>query len=233
MNKINFFCYLNIRIKYYMILTLEEMNEIVNMTNNEIFHLMTTAIQALSETTHFCEHTEYTTLPILKICDIAVNVYLRVRPSRVTLLIQKKPLDSEERDIYNFFDKVFEHEGTPDSVTTTIANVLFWLVDALPKFKFDKFNGKFKLDETNDLIHIFSQAFIPSHFPTCEFSYSDCCVCLELTTSKTPCNHFLCLECEEKLAFDEIVEDGDGDDDETLYKKCPVCRDTCLGNNNY
>jgi hypothetical protein len=216
-----------------MILTLKEMDNIVRMTNNELFYLMTAAIEALTPTTHYCDHTEYTTLPILKICDIAVNVYLRVRPSRVTLIVQKKALDAEAREVYNFFDKVFEHDGTPDSVTNTISNVLFWLLDTLSKFKFDKFHGKFVTDETNDLIHVFSQAFSPSQFPTCEFSYSDCCVCLELTTSKTPCNHFLCFECEEKLSFDEMVEDGDNDDDETLYKKCPVCRDTCLGNNNW
>jgi hypothetical protein len=42
-----------------------------------------------------------------------------------------------------------------------------------------------------------------------------CCVCLEETIVKTPCNHHLCYGCRYRL-----------EEDEDDMKKCPLCRET-------
>jgi hypothetical protein len=54
-----------------------------------------------------------------------------------------------------------------------------------------------------------------------ELDYQKCCCCLEITKTKTKCNHNLCIECWGKLP--DILNS----DEDDSYKKCPICRKNC------
>ena len=65
----------------------------------------------------------------------------------------------------------------------------------------------------------------PSYYPVdCRFlkspniksRYEECCVCYEITSTKTQCNHPLCLKC-----WSQIVEVREEDEFE---QHCPICR---------
>jgi hypothetical protein len=54
-----------------------------------------------------------------------------------------------------------------------------------------------------------------------------CCVCLDMTTSKTACKHALCLRCWTNLPDIDGEFTGEGytdRDDIPIGKSCPVCR---------
>jgi len=52
----------------------------------------------------------------------------------------------------------------------------------------------------------------------------ECCVCTNLTLTKTPCNHALCNRCWFKLPVKHLCDD----DDEECKVDCPLCRSNIL-----
>jgi hypothetical protein len=87
------------------------------------------------------------------------------------------------------------------------------MIEGLQHMKFDTFSGEFinpsKLVKSMYTPRVMSMF----HHPNIEMDYTECCVCMEYTVSKTPCNHPLCLRCDQQIK----------------NKMCPLCRsDTSL-----
>ena len=186
-------------------------------------------------------------LPIIKICNLPVEVILKIDEMSVTVNVLRKFAEGRPDSKYREFYSTRTFALVHSSMLTTLLSALTFLKMAIPRFYLNKFEGKLTYDdfEFNGEIltdgskkvieSAFSQEFVPSEYSNCEFAYNSCCVCLELTLSKTPCNHSLCIECEERLQFDEEVEfdmeeDDDSDDENENgkkvlhYRKCPMCR---------
>ena len=62
--------------------------------------------------------------------------------------------------------------------------------------------------------------------PNIKMKYSDsiCCVCHDMTSSRTPCGHELCLQCLEKMPYTE-PPDNQGWEEGQKGKTCPMCRE--------
>jgi hypothetical protein len=186
-------------------------------------------------------------LPITKIGNLPVEVILKINESSIKLNVfrrfAKDRPDSKIKELYTTrtFSRVqFE-------LNAILVDALTFLKNTISRMYLNKFEGMLTFDDyqfngtlvTDGLKYdhdsVFANGFFPSEHSNCEFTYNFCCVCLDLTTSKTPCNHFLCIDCEEKLQFDEEVEvemeeDDDSDDENEngkkflYYRKCPMCR---------
>ena len=85
------------------------------------------------------------------------------------------------------------------------------MIEGLKDMKFDVLSGEFinpnKLVPRNKYVVKQMPMF---HHPNIEMIYSECCVCLEFTVSKTYCKHSLCLRCTDKIK----------------NNSCPMCRGT-------
>lgn len=183
-------------------------------------------------------------LPINKICNLPVKVFLDVTATKVEFKIERQYAYNRKESGVEFLEiKTFNREN--DTLTGTIINVLLWMHDNLSKYQVDKFTGKLiREDDENperQPYHIqknFAKIFACDCYPNCKFQYDFCCVCFDPTVSTTPCGHYLCIECEEQIPFDEKVEINNGDEDsegdeenDAKYRKCPICRSNSLGNN--
>lgn len=61
--------------------------------------------------------------------------------------------------------------------------------------------------------------------PNVTLTADKCCVCLNMTESKTKCNHHLCLRCWTRLPDVEASEDEDSDGSiPEIGHSCPMCR---------
>jgi len=113
----------------------------------------------------------------------------------------------------NSQDTPLDHRKLPVEVLIYTLNKIY---NVLPKLKFNNYKGEFeyenKIKYHDELIKFCTHDNI-------KLSSDDCCVCHEPTKCKTPCDHFLCYRCRNKL---KPTPDADGDD-ETL---CPICRST-------
>jgi hypothetical protein len=69
----------------------------------------------------------------------------------------------------------------------------------LNHLKFNKLIGKFQYNIIPDFGNVLSNT---------TFKYKECCVCLENTTTKLKCDHYICYECKSQLQ----------------KNKCPMCR---------
>jgi len=73
--------------------------------------------------------------------------------------------------------------------TESMISLLNEFVDMLSSSHFDKLTGSFTKNESKE-------------------KHEECCVCLELTETKTNCNHHLCIPCWNQLK----------------NERCPICR---------
>ena len=103
------------------------------------------------------------------------------------------------------------------------------LLDAV---EFDKFAGKFVLgtkgDEERKCI-VEKEYIVNLNKPKLKLKekYGECCVCLENTTTKTECKHYVCIPCADKIKLFVCGEcDGQDccDDEDCGHKICPLCR---------
>ena len=156
------------------------------------------------------------TLPIRTLDGISVNVEIS------TYTIDKNTLYSIQVEHRNFMD--CEEQGNrrlfTESSFKSIADALTFLADVfLPTFKIDIMRGRFichnniENDEAALLVE-FSAAF--ENNERVGGSIQKCCVCYDMTRTRTDCNHTLCLRCADKIHFK-------CDDDECGFD-CPLCR---------
>jgi|LauGreDrversion4_2_1035121.scaffolds.fasta_scaffold59687_2 hypothetical protein len=84
------------------------------------------------------------------------------------------------------------------------------MIDGLKDMKFDNFLGKFTNPSKITPPYYSDKKEMPMfHHPNIEMDYTECCVCFELTISKTTCFHPLCLRCYSKIKTNH----------------CPLCRE--------
>lgn len=88
------------------------------------------------------------------------------------------------------------------------------MIEGIKDMKFDTFNGVFtnpsRLLKTTPLLYELPMF----HHPNVEMDYTDCCICMEMTITKTPCSHALCIRCQQKLK----------------KSTCPLCRENISWN---
>ena len=100
-------------------------------------------------------------------------------------------------------------DGTTYVDSSTTYEEFCRMIEGLKDMKFDVLSGEFinpsKIVATTKYV---VQKMPMFHHPNIELIYSECCVCLEFTVSKTDCKHSLCLRCNEKIN----------------KNLCPVCR---------
>lgn len=156
------------------------------------------------------------------ICSFYVQIINKIQkiPVAMHIDIQKKIINGEQ----NFYasikitsSKIF-YETSLDYVelytvihklqklsVKAISIFLKKVKSDLEKLKFDKFTGKFilnnhKIQQHNIGIDIFGDKYSNAE---------ECCVCYEKTLTETNCSHRLCIECWSNIK----------------KKKCPICRE--------
>jgi hypothetical protein len=112
---------------------------------------------------------------------------------------------------YKYYDL-----NTESDFTESIVEDLF---KELPELVFDKFSGKFVLNKNSD-----NEFSFLKKYKNVKNSFTECCVCMEDTHTKTRCNHHCCYECMSKIKPTE-VEDDEDDEDEYPKILCPICRE--------
>ena len=102
----------------------------------------------------------------------------------------------------------------------------------LEKLVFNKFMGKFKTEvEDEEPKYITEKEYVIGlNNPKIKVmeKYSECCVCLCNTMSKTKCKHFICIPCADKIEewYCGECDDGECNDEDCSMKRCPICRQT-------
>jgi len=82
------------------------------------------------------------------------------------------------------------------------------MIEGLHHMRFDVLSGEF-INPSKLVKSMYTPRAMPMfHHPNIEMDYTECCICMEYTVSKTPCNHPLCLRCDQKLK----------------NNVCPLCR---------
>ena len=83
------------------------------------------------------------------------------------------------------------HSDRREGHPTIESMISLWeeMMDLLKTLKFDKLTGTFTMNETCEIVE-------------------ECCVCLEMTKTKTNCGHHMCISC-----WNQVL-DG----------RCPICR---------
>lgn len=95
--------------------------------------------------------------------------------------------------------------------SNTQGELIHMLRDIIPNLKYDKIHNVMMLNGSARKKDCDLECEIISHIPESSniiFNYSECCVCLDKTTTKTSCNHYLCAKCESQIKT----------------RTCPMCR---------
>ena len=159
-----------------------------------------------------------------------VNVSIEITNNEL-ILRSREVINSEYNPVFlGMFtlveckDKMFR-KFDPQSLTN-----METLLDAI---EFDKFTGKFVLggrgDEERKCI-VEKEYIVNLNKPKLKLieKYSECCVCLENTMTKTECKHYICIPCADKIQL-YVCGGCDGqdccDDNDCGHKICPLCRD--------
>lgn len=137
-------------------------------------------------------------LPIYSVADIKVTCQItRTRCGQEEAL--RLQLDS----VWNEDDILYQE------VVTNQENLDKLLKETLPNLKFNKLTNQFQTDGDDKKTTL--ELEIAKSIPKCDnikWGFDDCCVCADLTTTKTSCGHHLCSECESAIKSN----------------KCPICR---------
>jgi hypothetical protein len=136
----------------------------------------------------------------------------------------------DDDDDYNLYPNNWFQISADLETDTTINNIINNLKETIASLRFDAYLGKFiKNDEIDrlqldtDILELFKN--IPT-VKTSKLRHSDnCCVCLQDTTCKTNCDHYLCFRCVVQLIPNKIISEDDEDEYELW---CPICRSELL-----
>lgn len=103
------------------------------------------------------------------------------------------------------------------------------IFEKIEKLKYNKTNGLFYDHSKNDgnsveeniMVTMFS---IIKNYENTRSSISECCVCYEITETRTSCEHNVCIACYSKIdVFEKKWVQYHRKD--LFYKKCPMCRE--------
>lgn len=107
-----------------------------------------------------------------------------------------------------------------------IYQIIVKIFDTIRNLTFSKLTGKFIKNNSSiiPILNIDYDYVLSLNLPNVTLNIHNCFVCKELTKTKTPCNHSLCIECWSNLNIAE-------------YPECPLCNkdirnlDNCDCNN--
>jgi len=166
---------------------------------------------------------------IKKICGMNVNVKLEMKKVAFHFYIQPTDVYTVCKDgtiiyknlYWKFFRSVIEERTIED-----YKNVVKFIFELIPQLTFDKFNGK--LIEKKEMIDFSTIFTCFENIEQIEMEYNKCSCCFEKTKTKTKCNHYLCIECWDKIERIYCEECNEGEDDceneDCGQKRCPICR---------
>lgn len=183
-------------------------------------------------------------LPIKKMFGLHVKAIVKV--CRYTAL----ELNIKATNLYylNEFDNFIEHRlfhanygkniKMEERTIKYYEDLLIMIFETMQNIKFNKFEGKFQSERTDNCYmcswYVSKKASldIPNTFECfenmehIELTYDKCCVCFENTSTKTLCDHYLCVECNDKINIIYCECGGHGEDCEERcgYRPCPCCR---------
>lgn len=145
------------------------------------------------------ERGEDKNIPIFTIDSVCVVVNLRKMTNEVVLL-----------RIQSFFSHstLFWIEFSNDISLTKFFS------ETIHKLKYNKLLEKLQVEIDNGVIHDMIN-LIPTN-DNIQYDFGECSICLDKTTSKTNCNHFICLACDTALTIKATATKS--------CKKCPMCR---------
>lgn len=195
---------------------------------------------------HKCPHgkkSEYTTLASIlyssssiineTITDLTINIPIKTIdavPVTVTLVynyhgmrFKVESLDyytDETREVTEqiplYSTPITKYKNKKNISIEEIETMLRVHFEEISKLKFSVFNGRFYSDK---IIDESCWGFL-TKFENLTLDFDECCVCKEITKSKTACKHTLCRPCMFKIK-PSPVEDADDE-----YVLCPICRET-------
>jgi len=170
--------------------------------------------------------------PISKIDDIGVRVVidkrnLHIESNSINSLMYDN-LDNTQLGVFN----IQELNNDFDEEMFVKMNTI------LKELVFDKFMGKFITGNIGDEEQKYiteREYIIGLNNPKIKINekYSECCVCLCNTTTKSKCKHTICIPCADKIQeyyCENCDEDGDCDNEGCGMKRCPICRETLFIN---
>jgi hypothetical protein len=99
-----------------------------------------------------------------------------------------------------------------------LSNTLDKMKRKLLELQFSIFSGVFIT--TTPKFEMESSFF--EDIPTIKFKGEECCICHDITNTKTKCEHYLCVPCFQQI---KIIQDEDDEDGEHLLRPCPLCRE--------
>lgn len=109
---------------------------------------------------------------------------------------------------------VFNIGEEPEITRQILEESLTKMFEILERVRFDKFTGNFY-----DSIKENNSKYIIENLQKCQnikMRCAECCVCYEMTQTRTNCNHNICISCYSNLK----TEDEDCDCECTF---CPIC----------
>lgn len=131
----------------------------------------------------------------------------------VVVVLQKMTNDAVLLRIQSFFSHstLFWIQFSNDISLTK------FFTETIHNLKYNKLLEKLQVELNNGIIHDLIN-LIPTN-DNIQYDFGECSVCLDKTTSKTNCNHFICLSCETQLHIKSVST--------KTHKKCPMCRSSC------
>jgi hypothetical protein len=179
-------------------------------------------------------------IPILSMFKIKVRCYFKFVMQRsyfkYKFVIEADDIyfDNEDRDNYILYNLIKDFYGSYK--IKDLEEFIKQTFDTIPLLKFNKLKGKFidkeidtevdtDVDIHNEIdielqLSIFEEI---QKLPYIKMEYDECCVCNEITTTRTSCNHILCIECWDKMK--KRCSCRDDDCMECNEKACPICRE--------
>jgi len=159
-------------------------------------------------------------LPIAKICGVQISSHIGIRKSMgkiesVVFRVQTFEMGNGDAP-HVIYGKKLNAASTKSLTMEQMVSYVERVLEIIPTLRLNKRQGN--LSEyvySDEVIGLFKFDNTTTH------SYEECCVCQELTGTKTECEHHLCLLCMSSL---HEVEDEDGE----AEKNCPMCRETII-----
>ena len=157
----------------------------------------------------------------VKVC-ISLCANMSLTSDQYMCILIESVFERDENDecsnirCFNKYDsEILIHKNKIEWTTEMMEESIVSIQSLLGKLKYDKFANTFNV-ELNPMSKI--QNDIWSVNKNTKMCGDTCCVCLEMTTSMTECDHAVCLQCWSQL---KKVE---GDGGRGYGNNCPMCR---------
>jgi len=175
-------------------------------------------------------------LPIKKLDGVLVKMRIQIDWEDIC--------KSKNSNMVLVIDSVFKHDmnGEPDNISffnhfssgiIVYKDIKEWNIEMMEesllaiqtligKLKYDKIDNRFVSEENN----LKAKYDFWSKNSNTEMEGEICCVCHEMTTSTTKCNHPLCLQCWSQMPKIQAPQERFMSD--MVGHNCPICREFML-----